>query len=248
MFDSTKERIDDLCRGGLRIIQNPSAPCFAVDAILLADFVQMKPSAQIIDLGTGSGVIPLLLWAKEHSCRVQGLELMPQMADMAARSVALNGLESAIQIIQGDICLAERYFAKGAADIVTANPPYYLPGCGKVSDDPLFAAARSEVACNLEQVLTAASALLKPLGSFYGVLRGIRLTDMLWGLRQQHLEPSLLRMVQPNAAADANLFLVEAKKGCRRELRILPPLVVYRQPGVYGEEMMAIYQGRSGCS
>ncbi len=244
MFNPAGERIDDLCRGGLRIIQNSTAPRFSLDAVLLADFTPPRHNTIIIDLGCGTGIIPLLLWAKNPNIHIQGIELMPDMVDMARRSVAMNRLEQYIDIVQGDIRRISEKAGKSTADIVTCNPPYYQPGRGKISTNALTAAARCEIHGTLADFIHAAAFVLKPLGCLYMIHRCARFTETIIALQTNALEPFLLRQVQPFANAEANLFLIAAMKGGVRQMRILPPLVVYEAPGVYTQEMCEVYKGR----
>ncbi len=236
------ERIDDLIPGGLKIIQNASAPCFSLDAVLLAAFAPLKPGWQVVDLGTGTGVLPLLLHARESSCSICGLELMGSMADMARRSVALNGLENSIRIITGDIRNAAVLLGKAQADLVTANPPYFQPGRGRESLDPLWAAARSERFCPLSLLFEQAALLLKPLGRLALVHRAERLAELLSFGREQGLHAERLRLVQPRLDKPANLLLLEFRKGSRQQLLIEPALWVYGRGSDYSPEMQAIYQ------
>ncbi|MCR4962309.1 MAG: tRNA1(Val) (adenine(37)-N6)-methyltransferase [Firmicutes bacterium] len=236
--------MDELCRGGLRIIQNSTAPRFSLDAVLLADFTPVKAGDSIVDLGCGTGILPLLLYAKNPDCRIQGIELMPEMADMARRSVAMNRLEQSIRIDHGDVRQIEKTVTKAAADTAVCNPPYYQPGKGKVSADALTAAARTEIHGVLSDFVAAAAFALKPLGCFYMIHRSVRFTETVVALESNGLRPFLWRQVQPFAGAEANLFLIAAVKGGVREMRLLPPLTVYESAGVYTREMREIYKGR----
>ena len=237
------ERIDELLHGGMKLIQNAASPCFAVDASLLADFAKVEAGASVIDLGTGTGVIALLLSYKQPSCAVVGLELMAEMAEMAARSVALNGLESRVSIVNGDIREAERLFGKASFDVAVSNPPYYKVGAGRGCRDPLFAAARSERYCTLAQLLDAASSLLKPGGMLYLVYPAQRSGELFGELAARRLHLEQLRYVQPYEGRAANLVLLAARKHGRGQTSVLPPLIVYRSVGTYSEEMERIYGG-----
>ena len=241
------ERIDILNKSGLRIIQNTSAPCFSVDAVLLADFVNVKSGQSIIDLGTGTGIIPLLLAAKggrpmaAPTITIAGLEIMPEMAELARRNVALNGLDDEICIVEGDLKQAETYFKKSNADIITCNPPYYRKESGKISAKPLFAAARTEIYCDLADVMNAAAVLLKVGGSLNLIHRAQRLSEAITLAREYGLMPERLQMIHPYLHAEANLFLMEARKGGQGELKILPALAVYEPGGEYTAEMKRVY-------
>ena len=237
------ERIDELLHGGMKLIQNAASPCFSVDAPLLADFAEVSPGQKVIDLGTGSGVIALLLCAKQSGCSVVGLELMEDMAAMATRSVSLNCLEERITIVCGDIRRSKELFGKAVFDVVISNPPYYKKGAGRTNRDTLYAAARSEQCCTLSQLLDNAYSLLKPNGSLYLVFRAQRAGELFGELESRRLHLEKLRFVQPYADRPANLMLVAARKhGCGQTI-VLPPLVVYRAQGVYSEEMVRIYDG-----
>ena len=243
------ERIDELLHGGMKLIQNAASPCFAVDAPLLAYFAEIKSGSRVIDLGTGTGVIALLLSVKQPNCSIVGLELMKEMADMASRSVQLNGLEDRISIANGDIRQAEQLFDRSSFDVVISNPPYYKQGSGRSCKDSLHAAARSEQCCTLAQLLNAAAVLLKPNGMLYLVFRANRSGELFGELASRRLNLEKLRFVQPYADSPANLLLVAARKHGRGETRVMPPLIVYQSQGVYSEEMVSIY-GRdtlSGC-
>lgn len=241
------EHIDDLFHGGMKLIQNAASPCFAVDAPLLADFAQIKAGSRVIDLGTGSGVIPLLLSAKQPDCTLVGLELMDEMAAMAARSVTLNGLDDRISIVCGDIRKAEERFGKAVFDVVISNPPYYKTGAGRRNTDPIFAIARSEQCCSLAQLLDAVSAILKPGGELYMIYRAQRSGELFGELASRRLCLEKLRFIQPYAGRPANLVLIKARKHGRGQTQVLPPLVVYKAVGEYSEEMVRIY-GRDPIS
>lgn len=244
-----EERIETLNRSGLKIIQNSAAPCFSLDALLLADFIKRHgpgPEAPLrfVDLGTGTGVIALLLMAYYPYSQGKGLELMPQMAQMAGRSVAMNGLEGRLQIVEGDMRTVGYLSAlfKGSFDLVCANPPYGRLGEGKISADPLMAAAKSEVHAKLADCLHAATHLLAPGGLFFLVHRPKRLAETLALCLEQGLTPRFLRMVQPFAEKEANHFLLAAQKGGRKDLLVLPPLIIYGANGDYAAEAATILQ------
>ena len=237
------ERVDDLYHQGLRVIQNPVAHGFSMDAVILADFAQIHNGDHVIDLGTGCGVISLLLAHKVSQCHIVALELMPSMADMAGRSVELNGLSRQISVICGDIRKAANNFGKSTFDVVVSNPPYYKEGAGRISKNPLRAAARSETYCSLDELLDATVALLKPLGRFYIVHRAERLSEVLSAGEFRKLHCTQLRMVQSRIDCPANLFMAQFTLGGREQLVVKPPLVVYAGENMYSSEMCRIYQG-----
>ena len=235
------ERVDDLRRGGLKIIQDPDAPCFAVDAVLLADFALPRAGDAVAELGAGSGVIALLLAAKQPDCHIRALELMPRMADLARRSVALNGLEGRIEIIEGDMRQAARLLGQGSCRMVVSNPPYYAAGAGRANSGELFAAARSERYCTIGELAREAAALLCPQGEFCLIHRASRLAEVLAALHAAGLRLQTLRPVQPFAGKPANLVLLKALKGGKAETVLPPPLIMYEAPGLYTQEMQSIY-------
>lgn len=238
------ERLDDL-RGGMRIIQDPAAPCFSVDAVLLADFVRVRPNEIVVDLGCGTGVLPLLLLAKEPSLSIRGAELMLDMADLARRNMELNRVEDRVRVDHADLRGLSASWGRSVADVVVSNPPFFKEGQGRPNQDPLFAAARSERFCTLDQLLDAARDLLRPLGRLYLVHRAERLGELAQALENRRLRLTTFRAVQPQAEAAANLLLAEAVKEGRAPTRVLPPLIVYQEPGRFSREMEAIYAGET---
>jgi tRNA1Val (adenine37-N6)-methyltransferase len=237
------ERLDDLGRAGLRIIQHPERFPFAVDAVLLAHFARVQPGDRVIDLGTGGGVIPLLLSALHPTTRLTGLEIQPETAEMASRSVALNGLTERIQIDCGDYRTATERYGYEAFDLVTMNPPYRETGRGGISPIAGRATARHELTGSLSDAVEAAAKLVRFGGRVALVFLAERLTDLLTALRSHRLEPKRLRLVQPRAGRPANLVLVEATKGGRPGLTCEAPLVIYETGQTYTAEMQAIYAG-----
>ena len=237
---SADERLDDIGRG-MKVIQSSSTPCFSIDAVLLADFASENSPHHVVDLGTGTGIIPLLLSRRLPEARFTALELMPVMAAQAARSIALNGLENRIRVVEGDIKNADSLLGRECADLVVANPPYYKVGHGRMNRDPVFAAARQEVSCTLADVIVSASALLKSYGRFAMVIRAERVAEAIGYLIKCGLNPGRFRAVQPYCDKPANLALLEAVKGGKSGLVIMPPLVVYDSPGCYSKEITEIY-------
>ncbi|HEY3363816.1 MAG TPA: tRNA1(Val) (adenine(37)-N6)-methyltransferase [Symbiobacteriaceae bacterium] len=235
------ERVDDLGRGGLRIIQHPGRFPFAMDPVLLAHFVKVRRSDRVLDLGTGCGVVPLLLSALHPEATCTGLELQPETAEMAARSVALNGLTDRVRIDCGDFRAVGRLYGHGKFDVVTMNPPYREPGRGKVSVSDARAAARHELAGTLAEAGVAAATAVKHGGRVAVVFLAERLTDLLVIMRANRLEPKRLRLVQARAGRPANLALLEAVKGGGPGLKVEPPLVVYQDGQTLTPEVLAIY-------
>ena len=235
------ERLDDLQRNGLKIIQKTDGFCFGMDAVLLSGFASVKPGERALDLGTGTGIIPLLLSAKTKGDHFTGLEIQTEIMKMAQRSVALNGLEKKIDIIQGDIKEASRIFGAASFDVVTSNPPYMNDAHSLKNPGDVKAISRHEVLCTLEDVVREGTKALKPGGRFYMVHRPHRLAEIITVMRQYKLEPKRMKFVHPFADKDANMVLIEAVRGGGAWLKLEPPVIVYKEPGVYTDEIYEIY-------
>ena len=235
------ERIDELQRNGYRIIQNEKKFCFGMDAVLLSGFARVGKGERVLDLGTGTGIIPILMEAKTEGESFTGLEIQEEMAEMAARSVKLNGLEEKVSIIQGDLKEASKRFGKASFDVVTCNPPYMNQNHGLKNPDEPKAIARHELLCSFEDVAREAAALLKSGGRLYLVHRPHRLTEIFETLRAHKLEPKRMKFVHPFADAEANMVLIEAFRGGRPQMRVEAPVIVYEKPGVYTNEIYEIY-------
>lgn len=276
------ERIDDLQCKGYQIIQNSGMFCFGMDAVLLANYVRFKRGGRYLDLGTGTGIIPILLAAKEYGesaltreerlseldaidrkiaayhpeiecvsavarpmddARFIGIELQPACADMAARSVSLNGLDGLVRIDNGDIKEVSCNYKKASFDIVTSNPPYIKGSHGLENPDAPKNIARHEVHVTLDQVVAAAEYALKPGGSFYMIHKPFRLAEIFECLHEHRLEPKRMQLVHPYIDKEPNMVIVEAVKGGNSMIKIDPPMIVYKAPGVYTEQLLATYEG-----
>lgn len=235
------ERIDDLQRNGYRIIQDPERFCFGMDAVLLSGFARAKDGARVLDLGTGTGIIPILLLAKTGAAHLTGLEIQADSADMARRSVALNGLEEKIDIVTGDIREAGRIFDAASFDVITCNPPYMIGEHGLKNPEDAKAIARHEILCTLEDVVSQAAKLLKPGGKLFLVHRPFRLAEIMATLKAYKLEPKRMRLVYPFVDKEPNMVLLEAARGGRPRMTVEKPLIVYREPGVYMPEIYEVY-------
>lgn len=235
------ERLDDLQRNHLQIIQNEEKFCFGMDAVLLSGFVKVKPGERVLDLGTGTGIIPVLLSAKTKAGHLTALEIQEESADMARRSVAINGLQDKIEVVTGDIKEASGLFGKAVFDVVTSNPPYMNNRHGLKNPDLPKAIARHEVLCSLEDVVREAAAVLKPNGRFYMVHRPFRLAEIFAVLQKYKLEPKAMRLVHPFIDKEPNMVLLECLKGGKSMIKIAPPLIVYKEPGVYTPEIYEVY-------
>ena len=237
----SNERIDDLQRNNYRIIQDPERFCFGMDAVLLSGFAKAKEGDHVIDLGTGTGIIPILMEAKTKASNLVGLEIQPESADMAQRSVELNHLEKKIRIVTGDIREASSIFGAATFDVVTSNPPYMTEHHGITNEKSPKAIARHELLCTLEDVICQAAKLLRPGGSFYMVHRPFRLVDIMVLMREYHLEPKRMKLVYPYIDKDPNMVLIEGLRGGRPRMTVEKPLIVYKEPGVYTDEIYEIY-------
>lgn len=235
------ERIDDLQRNGYRIIQAPERFCFGMDAVLLAGFAKDAAGKSMLDIGTGTGIVPLLMEARTEIRHLLGLEIQEESADMARRSVKLNGLEGKIEIVTGDIREADRLFEAASFDVITCNPPYMIGRHGLQNAERAKTIARHEVCCTFQDIAGMTARLLKPGGHFYLVHRPFRLAEILVTLSACRLEPKRMQLVYPFVDREPNMVLLEMTRGGRPRMTVEKPLIVYESPGVYTEEMCTIY-------
>jgi len=236
-----KERIDDLQRNGYRIIQNPEKFCFGMDAVLLSGFASEAKGKKLLDLGTGTGIIPLLMEAKTKISELYGLEIQEESADMARRSMILNHLEHKIAIVTGDIKEADTLFEASSFDVITCNPPYMIGAHGITNPDSAKAIARHEILCTFNDIARQTKKLLKPGGHFYLVHRPFRLAELIVVLHEYGLEPKRMQMVYPFEDKEPNMVLLEAVRGGKARLKIEKPLIVYDSPGKYRKEIYELY-------
>ena len=239
------EKIEDLQCRGLKIIQNKKWFCFGMDAVLLTNYCDIKNNSTVVDLGTGTGIIPILLSGKRNYSKVYGLEIQPEVAEMAERSVKLNDLQEKIEILNIDLKNALDYLKANSFDAVISNPPYKLYNSGIINPEDKKAISRHEIKSTLEDVISTASQLLKQYGRFYMVHRPDRLADIMCLLRKYRLEPKQIRFVHPKAAAKPNMILIRASKNGNPELKFDPPLYIYDDDGNYTKDVYEIYQGNS---
>ncbi|MCR5835825.1 MAG: tRNA1(Val) (adenine(37)-N6)-methyltransferase [Lachnospiraceae bacterium] len=235
------ERIDDLNRNGYRIIQNSKKFCFGMDAVLLSGFASAKEGEKVLDLGTGTGIIPILMEAKTNADRFVALEIQEESAEMAMRSVSLNHLEDKIEIVTGDIKVASQIFGGATFDVVTTNPPYMNDNHGLKNPELPKAIARHEVMCNLEDVIRESAKVLKPGGRFYMVHRPHRLVEIINCMTEYKIEPKRIKFVHPYIDREANMVLIEGIRGAKRMIKVEQPLIVYESPGKYTKEIYDIY-------
>lgn len=243
MIDNLKpeERLDDLQVNGYGIIQHPGKFCFGMDAVLLSNFARVKKGEKVLDLGTGTGIIPILLTAKTEGERFVGLEIQKESADMARRSVAHNHLEGKIEIVNGDIKEASELFGLSSFDVITTNPPYMIGRHGIANASDTKAIARHEVLCTLEDILRESAKILRPGGRFFMVHRPFRLAEILSTMVQYKIEPKRMRMVHPFVDKEPNMVLIEGVRGGNSRMTVERPLVVYKEQGVYSDELLGEY-------
>ncbi len=236
-----QERLDELHRNGYVIIQNPQKFCFGMDAVLLSGFAKVKEGERLLDLGTGTGILPILLEAKTEGAHFTGLEIQPESVDMAQRSVKLNHLEEKIDIVTGDIKDASKLFGASSFDVITTNPPYMIGEHGLSSSNEAKAIARHEILCTLDDVLRESSRLLRPKGRFYMVHRPFRLAEIMNKMIRYGLEPKRMQLVYPFVDKEPNMALLEGLRGGNSRLQVEKPLIVYQKQGVYTDEIYDIY-------
>lgn len=237
------ERIDDLQIKGYEIIQHPGRFCFGMDAVLLSSFAKVKKREKALDLGTGTGILPILLAAKNGGEHYTGLEIQQDSADMARRSVLYNGLESKIDIITGDIKEAALRFGAASFEVITTNPPYMLGGHGLSCKNEALHIARHEALCTLDDILRESAKILKVKGRFYMVHRPFRLPEIICKMCAYGIEPKEMRLVYPFADKEPNMVLVGGIKGGNPRMKVGAPLIVYEREGKYTDEVMRIHHG-----
>lgn len=226
------ERVDDLQIGGLELIQNPAGFCFGVDAVFLSDFAKVRAGETALDLGTGNGIIPILLSAKTEGRKFTGLEIQAATAEMARRSVTWNSLEDRVEIVTGDIREASRIFKPVFFDVITTNPPYMPAEHGIRNMDSGRAAARHEILCTLDDILRESMRLLQDKGRLYMIHRPFRLTEILIKMNYYKIEPKRIRFIHPYADKEPVLVMIEGVRGARPGVKIEPPIIIYdRRPG-----------------
>ena len=235
------ERVDDLQYKGLKLIQKKDGFCFGLDAVLLANFVDIKKNSVVIDLGTGTGIIPILIAGKTNAKSVTGLEIQEEMAEMAQRSIEMNGFIERVKIVHGDIKKSVEYFGASSFDAVVSNPPYMCHGGGLLNESDTKAISRHEILCTLEDVIGVSSKLLVPGGQFAMVHRPDRLVDIVWLMRKYSLEPKYIRFVHPSPYKKPNLLLIKGTRQGRPQLKMMDPLYVYDENGKFSKEINQIY-------
>lgn len=235
------ERLDDLQRNGYQIIQNPEKFCFGMDAVLLSGYASAKEGARVLDMGTGTGIIPILMSAKTEAGHLTGLEIQEESADMARRSIKLNSLDDKIDIVTGDIKEAGSLFDAASFDVITSNPPYMIGQHGLTSTAEPKAIARHEILCTFDDLARESAKLLKPGGHLYLVHRPFRLAEIIRTLSEYKMEPKRMQLVYPYVNREPNMVLLEAVRGGKPRMTVEKPLIVYQEDGTYMPDIYDIY-------
>ena len=229
------ERLDDLQIGGLELIQDPEKFCFGVDAVFLSDFVRVRPGESVLDLGTGNGIIPVLLSAKTEARHITGLEIQADTAEMARRSVEHNHLEDRIDIVTGDIKEAAELFRPAFFDVITTNPPYMLADHGIRNPDDAKAVARHEILCTLDDILRESMRLMQDKSRFYMIHRPFRLTEIMIKMHEYKIEPKRIRFIHPYIDKEPTMVLIEGVRGAKPRVTVEPPLIIFDRHGAQEE-------------
>jgi tRNA1Val (adenine37-N6)-methyltransferase len=236
-----EETIDEILEGRLRVYQKKNGYRFSLDAVLLAHFISLKKYSTAIDLGTGSGIIPLVVAIRYPHSRWVGLEIQEDMARLAKKSVSLNQLEDRIKIINGDARKSKNLLAKNSFDVVTFNPPYRKINSGRINPLQEKAIARHEIKGSLKCFLEAATYLLMPAGKVFTIYPAKRLAELICLFRSNNIEPKRMQIVFSDMESDAEFVLVEGRVGSREELAIEPPIFIYDQDRNYTRQMADIF-------
>lgn len=235
------ERLDDLEFRGLKIIQRSDGFCFGCDAVLLSHFANIRPGDKVLDLCTGTGIIPILLSARTKAAHISGIEIIPEIADMAKRSVLYNKIDN-IDIIEGDLKEAVSIFGHECFDAITCNPPYEKKGGGLVNPADIKAISRHEIMCSLDDVIKVSASLLKFGGKLFMVHRANRMADVICTMRNHSIEPKRIQFIAPSAEKAPNLFLLEGMKGSKAFLKFEKTIYMYDENGNYTDEVNKIYE------
>lgn len=236
------EIIDDLQCKGMKIIRKPKWFSYGMDAVLLSNYCHFKKNSKVLDIGTGTAIIPILINAKNDLSKIYGIEVQDEVADMAKRSIILNDLEDKIEIINDDVNNYTSYFRSATFDAITTNPPYKIANTGLKNSLDQKTISRHEILVNLEEIISISSKLLKQHGNLFMVHRPDRLVDIFCLMRKYNIEPKNIRFVHPHACDKPNLILIRATKCGKKELLYEKPLYVYEETGEYTEDLLGIYR------
>lgn len=247
IFLKENERIDDLEYKGLKIIQNKEGFCFGIDSVLLSDFAKdIKRESRVLDLGTGTGIISILLCGKTELKEIIGIEIQKEVYEMAKRSAELNKIEDKFKLINEDIKNLSKIFPANSFDAIVTNPPYKKENTGLKNENKIKQISKHEIMCSIDDIARVSSLLLNSNCSLYMVHRPDRLVDIIEALRKHKLEPKKIRLVYPKIGKEPNLVLIKATKCGRPFLKIEKPLFVYKENGLYSNEILEIYNKKIG--
>lgn len=235
------ETIDTLFHKGFRLIQDRKGYRFSVDPLLLAYFAKIRSGDRIIDLGSGNGIIALLLGKVQPKAHLVAVEIQPRLADQALRNAIINGHLSRLAVLQEDLRNLPRLFRAGSFDVVVSNPPYRAEHSGRINPDPHLAKARHEIDTSLEDFISISAYLLRNGGQVYFMFPSSRLSELTTLLKKHHLEPKILQFLYPSASRESQHFLIGAGKNCRVGLRLLPPFILYQAKGIPSADFQAVY-------
>ena len=242
VFLKDNERIDDLQLNNLKIIQNKDGFCFGIDAVLLSDFAKdIRNNSKVLDLGTGTGILGILLCGKTKLSKIYGIDIQEDVCNMASRSIKLNNLQDKFEIINKNIKDLKNVFEEDSFDAIVSNPPYKKDNSGLKNESETKLISRHEITASLEDFINVSSKLLKNNGSIYMVHRPERLSDLFYLLKKYKLEPKKLRLVQSYTNSKPKLILVKATKNAKSFLNIEEPLIIYNKDGSYTDEIFKIY-------
>lgn len=236
------ETLDELSLGNIKIIQKKNGYRFSLDPILLIDFCRIKRYENVIDIGTGSGIIAQVLAKISKAKRIVGLELQKSMVDMAERSVVINGLSKRVEIRQGDVRKIRSLFSAGIFNVVVCNPPYRRAGSGRINPRSEQAIARHELEVKVEDIVKASKYLLKDKGRLYLIYLTERLGELISILRNHRIEPKRLRFIYPKPQTDSDMVLIEAMHNAGAGLKVDPPFYIYNSDGKNTEEFRRLYE------
>lgn len=233
---------DSFFDGKIRVMQNRRGYRFSIDAVLLAYHANPHTGDKVLDLGTGCGIISIVMACRCDGLKIFAVEVQTELADLAAANVQQNGLEGHIEVLGKDMKLLTPQMTTGPCDLIVSNPPYHRPGSGRINPDPQRAVARHEIKTSLVDLLQTARRMLRTGGRFVTIYTAERTTDILSQMRLEQIEPKMMRMIHSNQDTDAGLILIEGVKGGRPGLKAGPPLFIYNEKGAYAQEVQRMFE------